>query len=47
MGKLGFFPFYKEEYLGELPFGYSNKKSALRFMRDIPYSKGFEGRRCQ
>ena len=32
-GEVRVFPFYKEEYLGELPFGYSNKKSALKFMR--------------
>ena len=41
-GEVRVFPFYKEEYLGELPFGYSNKKSALRFMRDIPYDDVFD-----
>lgn len=35
-GEVRVFPFYKEEYMGELPFGYSNKKSALKFMKDIP-----------
>ena len=35
-GEVRVFPFYKEEYLGELPFGYSNKKSTLKFMKDIP-----------
>ena len=35
-GEVRVFPFYKEEYLGELPLGYSNRKSALKFMRDIP-----------
>ena len=41
-GEVRVFPFYKEEYLGELPLGYSNKKSALKFMRDIPDSDVFE-----
>lgn len=36
------FPFYKDEYLGELPFGYSNKKSAVQFMKDIPDDDVFE-----
>ena len=41
-GEVRVFPFYKEEYLGELPFGYSNKKSALKFMKDIPYDDVFD-----
>lgn len=41
-GEVRVFPFYKEEYMGELPFGYSNKKSTLRFMRDIPYDDVFD-----
>ena len=41
-GEVRVFPFYKEEYLGELPLGYSNKKSALKFMRDIPDSDVFD-----
>lgn len=41
-GEVRVFPFYKEEYLGELPLGYSNRKSALKFMRDIPDDDVFE-----
>ena len=41
-GEVRVFPFYKEEYLGELPFGYSNKKSALKFMKDIPACDVFD-----
>ena len=41
-GEVRVFPFYKEEYMGELPFGYSNKKSALKFMKDIPYDDVFD-----
>ena len=41
-GEVRVFPFYKEEYLGELPLGYSNRKSALKFMRDIPAGDVFE-----
>lgn len=41
-GEVRVFPFYKEEYMGELPFGYSNKKSALRFMKDIPAGDVFD-----
>lgn len=41
-GEVRVFPFYKEEYMGELPFGYSNKKSALKFMKDIPTGDVFD-----
>ena len=41
-GEVRVFPFYKEEYLGELPLGYSNRKSALKFMKDIPACDVFE-----
>lgn len=41
-GEVRVFPFYKEEYMGELPFGYSNKKSALKFMKDIPACDVFD-----
>lgn len=41
-GEVRVFPFYKEEYLGELPLGYSNRKSALKFMKDIPAGDVFE-----
>ena len=41
-GEVRVFPFYKEVYLGELPLGYSNRKSALKFMRDIPDDDVFE-----
>ena len=41
-GEVRVFPFYKEKYLGELPFGYSNKKSALKFMKDIPACDVFD-----
>lgn len=41
-GEVRVFPFYKEEYMGELPFGYSNKKSALKFMKDIPAGDVFD-----
>ena len=41
-GEVRVFPFYKEEYLGELPLGYSNRKSALKFMKDIPDSDVFD-----
>ena len=41
-GEVRVFPFYKEEYMGELPFGYSNKKSALKFMKDIPSGDVFD-----
>ena len=41
-GEVRIFPFYKDEYMGELPFGYSNKKSALKFMKDVPASDVFD-----
>ena len=41
-GEVRVFPFYKEKYMGELPFGYSNKKSALKFMKDIPACDVFD-----
>ena len=41
-GEVRVFPFYKEEYLGELPLGDSNNKSAYKFMRDIPAGEVFE-----
>lgn len=41
-GEVRVFPFYKEEYMGELPFGYSNKKSALKFMKGIPAGDVFD-----
>ena len=41
-GEVRVFPFYKEEYLGELPLGYSNRKSALKFMKDIPDDDVFD-----
>ena len=41
-GEVRVFPFYKEEYMGELPFGYSNRKSALKFMKDIPACDVFD-----
>ena len=41
-GEVRVFPFYKEVYLGELPLGYSNRKSALKFMKDIPDSDVFD-----
>ena len=42
-GEVRVFPFYKEEYLGELPLGYSNRKSALKFMKEIPNAFGGYG----
>ena len=41
-GEVRVFPFYKEEYMGEVHFGYRNKKSALKFMKDIPYDDVFD-----
>ena len=35
-GEVRVFPFYKGKYMGELPFGYSNEKSAKKFMKSIP-----------
>ena len=35
-GEVRVFPFYKGKYMGELPFGYSNEKSAKKFMKTIP-----------
>lgn len=41
-GEVRIFPFYKDTYMGELPFGYSNKKSALKFMKDVPANDVFD-----
>ena len=38
------FPFYKGEYMGrsDVTFGFSNKNSALKYMRDIPKEDIYE-----
>lgn len=41
-GEVRCFPFYKGKYMGELPFGYSNEKSAKKFMKDIPKEYVYE-----
>ena len=41
-GEVRVFPFYKGKYMGELPFGYSNEKSAKKFMKDIPKEYVYE-----
>lgn len=41
-GEVRIFPLYKDTYMGELPFGYSNKKSALKFMKDVPACDVFD-----
>ena len=37
-GEVRIFPYYKGEYMGrsDVEFGFSNKNSALKYMRDIP-----------
>lgn len=37
-GDIRIFPYYKGEYMGksEVEFGFSNKKSALKYMKDVP-----------
>ena len=41
-GEARCFPFYKGRYMGDLPLGYSNKKSALKFMKEIPDKDVYE-----
>lgn len=41
-GEVRIFPFYKNEYMGDLPFGYSNEKSARKFMKSIPSNYVYE-----
>ena len=41
-GEIRIFPFFRGEYMGELPFGYSNEKSARKFMKGIPAEYVYE-----
>ena len=41
-GEVRCFPFYKGEYMGDLPFGYSNEQSAKKFMKNIPDKDVYE-----
>ena len=37
-GEVRIFPYYKGEYMGrsDVEFGFSNKNSALKYMKDVP-----------
>jgi hypothetical protein len=43
-GEVRIFPYYKGEYMGksDVEFGFSNKNSALKYMRDIPKEDIYE-----